>query len=184
MSSFRSLSYIIWGMMLWSCTQDFKEMSDIIDDYIYTSSEHVDDGIPCDVEMELNESFSLWSFSNNVDMDVTFHLNDSFDFPDLTLTYKLSVDGNWSYADSMLTVSVDTASFACNYICSSAKTPTEESMVRQLRKNVISGELMPVLRDRIIESSVRSVRVYEISDTALVIDNPLKKDKRVMRRKL
>ncbi|MCQ2228552.1 MAG: hypothetical protein MJZ13_02260 [Bacteroidales bacterium] len=148
--------------------------------YVSEATEHTNDGIPCDVNMKLNESFSLFSFTNNVDMDITFYLDESFDFPNLTMTYSLSVDGDWSYRDSLLTVEVDTASFCCTYIGSDAKTPTEESMVRQLRRNVISGELMPVLRDHIIESSVRSVRVYEINDSSLVVENPVNHGKRVM----
>jgi len=151
-------------------------------DYVSETTEHVDDGIACDVDMKLNEKFGLLSFTNDVDMDITFYLDETFDFPNLTLKYSLSVDGDWSYKDSLLTVEVDTASFCCTYIGSDAKTPTEESMVRQLRKNVISGELMPELRDHIIESSVRSVKVYEINDSSVVVDNPVTHEKRVMKK--
>ncbi|MCQ2203824.1 MAG: hypothetical protein MJZ15_05230 [Bacteroidales bacterium] len=159
-----------------------SECRDLMGQYISSVDEHLNEDIPCDIHLNLNESFDAFSFSNNVELNVTFYLDEAFEFPNLTLNYDMSVDGNWDYSDSLLCVSVDTTTFCCNYIGSSAKSATEESMARQIRKNIIAGELMPKIRKQVIDSSVRSVRVYAITSDSLVVEHPISHCQHIMYR--
>lgn len=171
-----------FALCLTSCNLLDSESRNLMGHYVSEDNTHIDDDIPCDVHLLLNEELGALSFKNNVELNVTFYLEDAFDFPDMTLNFDVFVDGSWSYSDSILTVTVDTTSFNCNYIGSSAKSATEESMVRQIRKNVVAGELMPRLRKQIIESSERKVKVCSVSEEGIILEHPISKDKHQMKR--
>ena len=158
-----------------SCHLLDTDCRDMLGRYVSISDETIEDDIVCNVHLEMTEDFGIFSFSNNVEMQATFILDDAINFPNLTLTYQISVDGNWNCCNNTLTVSVDTTTFCCNYIGSSAKSPTEESMVRQIRKNIIAGELMPRIREEVIASTQRCVKIIERKEDKIVVEHPVTK---------
>lgn len=89
----------------------------------------------CSVVMDINEDFGYSSVDNNTRLSLTFFFASPFEFPSMTLEYLIKVDGSWQLSSDTLTVSVerDIDGIEFEYLGSNAKTPTEESMVRNLR---------------------------------------------------
>ncbi len=161
------------AFMMVSCNLFDKDCRAIMGEYVSNDYQTLTDGIPCDVMLETSENFELFSFRNKSNMKLDFHFDETFEFPSLMLEYNMEVDGKWRYSDSTLTVDIDTLTFKYEFVGSSAKTPIEESMVRQLKKNVVLDDLMPKMRKRIIESSQRSAHVYDINEESIILKNPL-----------
>ncbi len=176
MECFKRITLILtMVLLLLGCNLLSTECREMRGRYVSFSEEHYEDGISCDVHLTMTEDFNTFSFSNSVEMKATFFLDDAWDFPNMTLTYNISVDGDWSYHDSTLVVSVDTTTFCCDYVGSDARTPTEESMARQIRKNIIAGELMPRIRNEVISTSERTVRVIAKDEEKMVVEHPITK---------
>ena len=149
--------------------------------YKSTYEQRVVDGIPADIHLDVDEELAYWSFHNNVDMKVVFYFNE-FDFSNLTLTYKIDIEGSWDYDKNKLIVDVDTTTFRYEFLGSDAQTPTERAMVRQLCNNVVVTDLMPKVRKKLLNMSQRSVVVYELSEKGMVVEEPLSGGKIEMKR--
>lgn len=176
MNCTKRIVFIMFAIIcLTSCHIIDSECRNMQGCYVTNTTEHYDDGISCNVQLKTTENFNTFSFCNNVEMKATFIMDETWNFPNLTLTYNISIKGDWDYAENTLIVSVDTTTFQCDYVGTSAKTPTEESMARQIRKNVIAGELMPRIRKEIIESAERKVRVIQKDEKQMIVEHPISK---------
>lgn len=173
----RIFYFLAVAVALCSCTDKSK----IRGHYHSVYGQTIHDGVECDVFLDADENFGFWSFDNDVKMKLTFKFGD-LEFPDLSLNYKVGIEGEWDYRDGKLIVEADSATFRHEYVDSSAKNATERTMVLQLRNNVVKTELIPLIRKKLMEISERSVKVYELSDNGLVVEEPLNGGKLVMKR--
>lgn len=144
---------------------------EIMGDYASSYEESFDDGMECKVKWDYEEKFGFMSVVGEADMYMTFMFSDQFEFKDLVLEYDVSVEGDWDYDGDSLTVMVDTATFKLDYVKSNATRYTEESMVRYLRKHVVT-EFLPSMRSKFMSMSDRSVKVVSVSDSAVVVEDP------------
>lgn len=158
-----------------------SEKSKIRGHYHSTYGQTIHDGVECDVAMDVDENFGYWGFENNVKMKLTFKFGE-LEFPDLSLFYDVRIEGDWDYRDDKLIVEVDSATFKQEYLDSSAKNATERTMVLQLRNNVVKKELVPLIKKKLMGISERSVKVYEISENGIVVEEPMTNGKIDMRR--
>ena len=121
------LKYIIVSFVviniLSACRIVNSECRDMMGCYVSFSDGKIGNDPPCNIHLKMTEDFNMFSFSNNVELQATFILKQSLNFPNLTLTYQISVDGNWYCENNILTVGVDTTTFSCNYVGSTAQTP-------------------------------------------------------------
>lgn len=140
----------------------------ILGDYTSKHYEEFDDGIACDVSMDIDEDFSFFGLYNQADMQLEFHLKDAFEFSDLTLHYRISALGDWTVRDSLITVEIDTTTFDCTFIESDAEAYVEQTMVRYLRKYV-RETFVPSMQRRLANQWNRTVKFSEVNDEWLLV---------------
>ncbi|MDO4461588.1 MAG: hypothetical protein Q4C30_03695 [Bacteroidia bacterium] len=109
----------------------------IVGDY-YTEykDEHVEfSDMECSVELRTKEEFRLWSVTNITHMLLTFHFVEPFVFPSMTLEYEVEAEGEWQIDGDTLSISLaqELSNIEYKYLCSNATTPTQESMVRNIK---------------------------------------------------
>lgn len=89
----------------------------------------------CSIELDMEETFGRTMVKNKSNLALTFHFVSPFEFPSMTLEYEIEANGKWELNEDTLSVvladKIDDIKF--KYIRSNASTPTEESMVRNIR---------------------------------------------------
>ena len=153
-------------VLLCSCANDSISSRDIRGTYLAEQTEHLGGEYACDANLVIHEKFGFFGLSSHADAALTFRFDGLFQFPSLTLNYDVNIEGDWSLRDSVITVEIDSASFNYNFISSTARNYTEESMVRYLRKEV-DGDISNILRQRLRNAGSRQMRLLDVTDSAL-----------------
>lgn len=121
----------------------------------------------CSLVMDINEDFRYSSVKNKTHLYLTFYFAKPFEFPSMTLEYMIKVDGQWQLSADTLTVSLERGidGIEFEYLGSNAKTPTEESMVRNLR-SMLSRDFNSAKNDK-----EYSAYIMKYGNTKAVIKN-------------
>lgn len=106
------------------------------DYYTHYEDDHVEfTDMNCSVVLDSKESFSLSSVTNTTQMALTFHFTEPFDFPSMTLEYEIKAHGDWVIDGDTLSITLtdDLSNIEYTFLKSNATTPTQDSMVRNIR---------------------------------------------------
>ena len=165
-----SKEYILLAILLPSCSVivDKPSTFDIMGTYATQQDEHLGGEYSCDAHFDTFQHFTPFGLATSANTALTFNFDGLFEFPSLTLNYELSIDGDWSFEDSIISVDVDTTTFSYTYINSTAHNYTEESMVRYLRKEV-DNSIAKVLCERLRSSNVSDMRLLSLSDSVMQV---------------
>lgn len=117
-----------------SCQRDRQAIMGIYNTHYY--EEHADfSDMDCSLELDMREDFGWSTVENSTKMALTFHFSEPFEFPSMRLEYEATFSGKWDVNGDTLSVllgdNVDGIKYT--FLKSNAKTPTEESMVRNIR---------------------------------------------------
>lgn len=136
--SLRSIYLVVCcvaSLLMVSC--DLSDRWPVMGSYTtHYEAEHVAfTDMDCSVVMDVEEDFGYSRVDNTTHLSLTFFFAPPFEFPSMTLEYLIKVGGEWYLSGDTLTVSLerDIDGIEFEYVGSNAKTPTEESMVRNLR---------------------------------------------------
>ncbi|MBP5420435.1 MAG: hypothetical protein J6Y72_11565 [Bacteroidales bacterium] len=156
------------AILLPSCSiiVDKPSTFDIMGTYATQQDEHLGGEYSCDAHFDTRQSFNPLGLTTTANTALTFNFDGLFEFPSLTLNYELSIDGDWSYADSTISMELDTTTFSYTYINSTAHNYTEESMVRYLRKEV-DNNIAKTLCQRLRSSASRDMHLISFSDSVM-----------------
>ena len=151
-----------------SCSNVVNEPTtfDIMGTYATQQDEHLGGEYSCDAHFDTFQHFTPFGLATSANTALTFNFDGLFEFPSLTLNYELNIDGDWSYADSIITMEIDTATFSYTYINSTAHNYTEESMVRYLRKEV-DNNIAKMLCERLRRSSSHDLHLLSLTDSVM-----------------
>ena len=161
----RIASILLLVALFCGCNSDKRRL---LGTYESSAQITVNDDINSIVNVSSRENFSWTGLECESDIKITFLFNESFDFKDISLNYKLNIEGDWNLNDDILTISLDTTSFKYNFVGSNAERPTEKTMERSLRQEVRST-LLPDLRRRILNMTNRKIDISTVTDSVLII---------------
>ncbi len=120
----------------------------VVGTYRTYMTEHIEDGsIHCTATAKVDETLGLSGVDIEMDIDLAFHFGGQMEFKDVVVSYTATANGDWGMSGDTLRIAPDSTSISTAYAGSSAQSSVEEAMVRQLRKNVISG-MQPKIYER------------------------------------
>ncbi len=157
-------------LCLVSCGESNPMRDRIVGVYELEENQLINDGMVCDVNIRLRQGFSRSKINTESDVTLRFCFDENFQFNDMELRYRLSANGRWSCADSLLFVDVDTTSVECEFIGSNAQTYTEQTMVRYLRKYVSENFLRDV-EQRLLYVGADEMYLDEVDESSLVLSH-------------
>ncbi|MBP5365887.1 MAG: hypothetical protein J6Y82_08185 [Bacteroidales bacterium] len=161
----RFLGILLITMLFLGCSSEKRRLLGV---YESSAQIAVNDDINSIVDIKTREDFGWFGLKCESEIKISFLFNESFDFRDIILNYKLDIEGDWHFDDGILTVSLDSTSFKYDFVGSNAERPTEKTMVRSLREEV-RNTLLPDLRRRILNMTNRNIEVPSVSDSVLIV---------------
>ncbi len=154
-----------------ACQPNDPTANQIVGQYFLEENQYVNDGITCDINIKVRQDFKRKHINSESDLTLKFCFNDSFEFRDMELHYKMRARGEWSYADSLIVLNVDTSSVECDFLGSNAESYTEESMVRNLRKYV-NENFIPNIEHTHLFVGAGQMYLDQIDDSSLILSHP------------
>ncbi len=125
-----------------------------------------EDGIVCNVFLKTSQNLE----SEGMDLIATMRMDVRFsgvlEFKDLSMIYDISMRGHWDINGDTLVVTPVQDSFKSEFKSSNATRPTEEAMVKHMRKYV-SENLEKRIMLRLAKESRVVMRIDSVTDVGI-----------------
>ncbi len=163
--------YILLLLIFTGCTDDEKTAWNLVGRYDFSAHEHITDDINCEVEVDAVQDFGHTGIYSTSNVKFTFHFNETFEFSDIELYYKIKASGDWAYRDSLLIIDIVQDNIKYDFQGSNAKRYVEESMVRYLRKYV-TETVSPEIEKYLLLYGQTIICLDALTDSSMILSHP------------